>query len=94
MTLKEKAEARRTRLRTKVETRTPRTRIEASIPREDRVVDTFMRIGKVSITTEKRPTLTHRGVNIARKPVRASITDVRAREEVNTRTPRRRARTP
>ena len=83
--LADKAAARRKRLRAKVETRQAAGRIECSVLREDRVNHAFLRIGKISLKTEKKPRLTTRGVNIARRPVRVTIEDVRA--STSTRTP-------
>ena len=93
MSLAEKAAERRKRLRAKVETRRGPGRIEASPLSEDRVNESYLRIGKVVVKT-KRPALTNRGVTIARTPVRASIASVRAREESTRTPPRRRTRTP
>ena len=77
--LLQKAEARRARLRAKVEVRQAGNRIECDIPREDRVSH-FVRIGKIAVrTTPKDKTV--RGVDTARTPVRAAIRAVRARQQ-------------
>jgi hypothetical protein len=69
----EKAEARRARLRRRVQARTADTQIEAA---PDRVVDTaVLKIGQVRITTNKRPGKSRRGVDLARRKPRNETQD-------------------
>lgn len=65
--MKAKAEARRSRLRAKIEQRTQGVQIEAPETKERDVA--VMKIGAVRIATTKRPGKTRRGVDVKRRHV-------------------------
>ena len=62
--MKAKADARRARLRAKIEQRTQGVQIEAPETKER---DPVMRIGSVVINKTSRPSLTRRGVDVKRR---------------------------